>query len=172
MGAKQISFFYRNAGGTGIGAGDQWIMGHNCHNVGAGNFAIGSSTIGRCLSINSTGTLNVHHPAIFNNSLTLGNNKLLSQLSTLAPKNNPIFIGVVSTSAISATGNINCIINGAGGSFRAVPQVSGSESSIGFYRNNNLATPDIGDNWVLGHRSWNAGDRNFGIGANGVELCF
>ena len=47
-------------------------MGHAGYGAGAGNFGIGTDGPGLCLSISSTGTLNVHQPAIFNSSLTLG----------------------------------------------------------------------------------------------------
>ena len=56
---------YRNADMSGGSPGDAWAIGHAAHGVGAGNFAIGTSTIGRCLSISSTGVLNVHQPTNF-----------------------------------------------------------------------------------------------------------
>jgi hypothetical protein len=80
------------------------LSGQGCHGVGPGNFAIGAFAVGRCMSISSTGVLNFHQPAIFNSSLTIGGNNLQTQLSALAPKNNPTFTGLVTVNDISNWG--------------------------------------------------------------------
>ena len=91
---------------SGGSPGDAWAIGHVAHGVGAGKFAIGTSTIGRCLSISSTGVLNVHQPAILNSSLTLGGNDLQNQLNALAPKDNPTFTGMVNVNDITIGGKL------------------------------------------------------------------
>jgi hypothetical protein len=62
---------YRNPAQAGDNvAGGVWSLGHNTWGCGQGNFAIGTVNVGRCLSISSTGVLNVHQPAIFNSNVT------------------------------------------------------------------------------------------------------
>jgi hypothetical protein len=60
-GAESSLAFYRNANQSGTSAGDVWTLGHGAHGLGAGNFAIGASTIGSCLSISSSGTVNINY---------------------------------------------------------------------------------------------------------------
>jgi hypothetical protein len=55
---------------------------------------------------------------------------------------------------------------------RCVPNAVFGDSSIGFYRNGNLSVADAGDFWAVGHHAYGPGDRHFGIGCHGVNLCF
>ena len=50
---------------------------------------------------------------------------------------------------------------------RAAPATNGQESSIGFYRFNNLNVQDAGDVWVIGQSAWDVGAGNFAIGRPG-----
>ena len=55
---------------------------------------------------------------------------------------------------------------GGGAPFRMVSNSNGMEVGVGYYRNTNQSQGAAGDLWVHGIKSWEAGDRNFGIGCN------
>ena len=79
------------------------------------------------MSISSTGVLNFHQPAIFNSSLTLGNNNLQTQLSTLAPKESPIFTGNITSGGIITGRSSNW--NGGWNGCQVLAAPSGSTSA-------------------------------------------
>jgi hypothetical protein len=95
-----------------------------------------------------------------------------------APSNNPTFAGGVSVGGtLTVTGQSNLSnrlivsADGIGVSIRASPPANGGESSIGFYRNTNLSGNTGGDQWVMGHNSWQVGAGNFAIGTLGRGEC-
>jgi hypothetical protein len=52
--------FYRNENQSISATGDEWVLGHNVHGAGPGNFAIGVNNLGSRLTINSlTGIIDV-----------------------------------------------------------------------------------------------------------------
>lgn len=76
---------------------------------------------------------------------------------------------------IVSTGNASRIdfrgVAGAGGSVRISPSVSGTESSIGFYKDATY-TGSAGDYWIVGKGAWGTLSTTFSIGTTGLNNVF
>jgi hypothetical protein len=70
-----------------------------------------------------------------------------------------------------AAGRITAKTSGSYGTMRCIPNTTFGESSIGFFRNGNSSVDVAGDFWAVGHHAYGPGDRNFGIGCHGSNLC-
>lgn len=79
--------------------------------------------------------------------------------------NGNVGIGITNPSS-----NLEIVGSGGAGVLRITNKTDGAETGIGFYRNANKAGTTAGDIWVMGHNSWQPGDRNFGIGCSGKGL--
>ena len=66
------------------------------------------------------------------------------------------------------TSRLRVISDSANGMIQCSPAVSGSESSIAFYRNTLRSISATGDVWVVGHNAHGSGDRGFAIGTNNL----
>jgi hypothetical protein len=66
------------------------------------------------------------------------------------------------------TSRLRITQDSANGLIQCSPSVSGSECSIGFYRNTGRGISATGDLWVVGHAAHTSGDRGFAIGANNL----
>jgi hypothetical protein len=94
--------FYRYANKRVSNAGDAWLIGPGLWG-NSGSFVIGTGSISACLTINTSGVVNIPY------SLSINGTDVMSKFNSYAPLASPTFTGTVSgiTASMVGLGNVN-----------------------------------------------------------------